>query len=429
MNVCKLIVTVALLVAATLPAQIDPDGPAISPFRGMRQVDGGIEVQVTDDTWYALEAVAGVDTKTLLKDAKRLCRRGNDWKRITEDLPALLDAMGVEVGRKTDVVVRDLQTGQKRTFEGVEMTHENRRRVKEAQRAGRMGAVPVVANLRRGQLRAAQAREDLQVLRRLLETRFAYLELRAVDLDALLAEAAEGLDDGLSAEAFAERVDAVLRAFGDGHSRLRGSVGRNARWLPFLIQQVDGGHVAFRADRHGFVDDQRPFVVAIDGVPLARWLAAAGERVTKGSEVMQRGQTERLLRNLSQLRQALSLPDGDEVVVTLRGEGGEREHTLPVARRKPMFGAWPRRATAVLDGDVGYLRLERMAGDAEQLAAIDAAMHRFRDTRGLVIDVRGNGGGTDALGHHVVQHLVHEPFLYFRLAAQGPEGWREPGGL
>src|SRR5262249_12536165 len=74
------------------------------------------------------------------------------------------------------------------------------------------------------------------------------------------------------------------------------------------------------------------------------------------------------------------------------------ELTLPVARQRPQYGAWPRTATRMLDGNVGYLRLASMSADPAFLDAIDAAMNGFRSARALIVDVRGNGGGTrDAL--------------------------------
>jgi len=397
-SIRRLLFAAALSLTACLPAQIDRDGPAISPFRGMRQVDGGIEVQVLDNTWYALESVAGVDTKTLLQEAKRLCPR-DDWKRITEDLPALLDAMGHEVGVRVDVRVRSLTNGDVQTFEGVEMTHDNRQRVKRAQgRRARDAAIPVMDELFGRQLTREQAREDLAVLEQLLETRFAYRELRGVDLDAALQTARAACRQGLRVRDFTEVTADVLRAFGDGHSRVRGGGMSNALWAPFLVQQVDGGHVAFRADRTGFVDAEHPFVVAIDGVPLARWLEAAKARATKGSAVMQGQQAERGLRELSNLRRRLQLPASDELELTLRGAGGEVTVTLPVQVDKPLFGAWPRGETRTLAGDIGYLRIERMDDDDVFLEALDRSMARFEDTNGLIIDVRGNGGGTrDAL--------------------------------
>src|SRR5262249_26487187 len=64
--------TLLLLLAATAGAQRDKarevarDGPRLSPFRGVRAVKDGLEVQVADDAWFALESLAGVDTATLL---------------------------------------------------------------------------------------------------------------------------------------------------------------------------------------------------------------------------------------------------------------------------------------------------------------------------------------------------------------------------
>lgn len=388
------------LLAFTLPAavlaQVSPDGPALSPFRAMRRVEAGIEVQVLDDKWYELESVAGVDAATLQKEARRLCG-GADWKRITEDLPALLDAMGHRVGTKVDVGVRDLATGERKLLEQVEMTGENRRRLWQANnRAPR--ALPVIGDLFAAKLSAEHVAGDLAALRRLLDTRFAYRELRPVDLDALLAEARARLGDGpVARAALVREVDRVLRRFGDGHSRLRESLAAGP-WAPFLIQQVDGGLVAFRADRSGFVDPERPFVVAIDGVPLARWLAAARDSVTHGSAVMQARDCERALRDVGALRRALELPQPGGIALSVRGEAGERTIDVPVAATKPVYGAWPRTETRRLDGDVGYLRLASMDDDPAFLDGIDAAMQRFRDTRGLVVDVRGNGGGSrDAL--------------------------------
>jgi C-terminal processing protease CtpA/Prc len=45
----------------------------------------------------------------------------------------------------------------------------------------------------------------------------------------------------------------------------------------------------------------------------------------------------------------------------------------------------------LIDGNVGYLRITSMGSQAE--ADILAWMPKFRDTRGLIVDVRGNGGG------------------------------------
>jgi C-terminal processing protease CtpA/Prc len=146
------------------------------------------------------------------------------------------------------------------------------------------------------------------------------------------------------------------------------------------------------------VDPERPFVTAIDGVPLERWLSAAKARATQGSPTMQARDAERLLRDLGDLRTDLKVAAKKEVVVTLRGKAGTRDVVLEATQRKPAYGSWPRTETRLLDGNVGYLRIAQMVDDVAFLDGLDASMQTFRDTKGLVIDVRGNGGGTrDAL--------------------------------
>jgi hypothetical protein len=310
----------------------------------------------------------------------------------------VLDALGTPVGDSIDLVVRDLATGERREMPGVKMTGENRRRLWKANQ-GRPEpqleetvAGPATVTL-------ADARVDLAQLRTLLDAQFAYRELRSVDPARLLeqAEAALG-NEPVSTDTLARAVDRVLRAFGDGHSRIEGLAPPGDAFLPFLVQRTTGGHAAFQPGRTELVDALRPFVDAIDGVPLERWLEASRARGTQGSPTMQQREAERGLRDLGELRAALKLPANPRVTVTLRGEKDTREVSLAVATSRPTYGAWPMTKTRRLDDDVGYLRLPAMSGDAAFLDAIDAAMLEFRTTKGLIVDVRGNGGGTrDAL--------------------------------
>ncbi len=397
-NVVRLVL-LCLAVAMAMPAQdIDRQGPAISPFRGMREVAAGIEVQIADDTWWSLQSIAGVDTPTLQREAIRLCG-DRAWRRMNEDLPALLAAMGVKVGEAVDLVVQDLATGERRELPAVPMTKENRERLRAANRGAQRPAELPEPRAAKATLTAENVRDDLAALRSLLDRQFAYRELRRVDLDALLRDAAKELGAGaVSTADFTRVVDRVLRAFGDGHSRVDGGAPRPDAFAPFLVQEAEGGHVVFQPDRRAFVDADRPFLVAIDGVPLARWLDAARARGTQGSAAMQAREAERGLRDVVTLRADLGLRAQRSVAITVRGPGGAREITLDLVRSRPTYGAWPNTSTRRLDGDLGYLRIDSMQDDKAFLAGLDAAMQSFRDTKGLVIDVRGNGGGTrDAL--------------------------------
>lgn len=108
-------------------------------------------------------------------------------------------------------------------------------------------------------------------------------------------------------------------------------------------------------------------------------------------------------------------------------------HDLKGARNLQDF-ANGRITYADLPGGQGYLRISGFggyAGDgapyAAQLAELDRAMdtvldqERTQRLKGLVIDVRINGGGSDALGIHIAGHLTDTPYrAYSRRARNHP---------
>ncbi|RZF07937.1 S41 family peptidase [Streptomyces albidoflavus] len=108
-------------------------------------------------------------------------------------------------------------------------------------------------------------------------------------------------------------------------------------------------------------------------------------------------------------------------------------HDLKGARNLQDF-ANGRITYADLPGGQGYLRISGFggyAGDgapyAAQLAELDRALdtvldqERTQRLKGLVIDVRINGGGSDALGIHIAEHLTDTPYrAYSRRARNHP---------
>jgi C-terminal processing protease CtpA/Prc len=66
---------------------------------------------------------------------------------------------------------------------------------------------------------------------------------------------------------------------------------------------------------------------------------------------------------------------------------------------------FPRGATRRID-DFGYLRLSQMTSNEKVLAELDDWMAKFRDTRGLILDIRGNLGGTKSILHTLYPYFV-----------------------
>src|SRR5690606_33718412 len=118
-----------------------------------------------------------------------------------------------------------------------------------------------------------------------------------------------------------------------------------------------------------------------------------------GSPQLVRERGARNLRFLQWARAELDLKATDEVRVTLAAAKGRRTRdvTLPVADRKPVYGEWPQRESGWLDRKIGYLRVPSMVSpedDPDFFADLRRWLAEFESARGLILDVRGNGGGS-----------------------------------
>ena len=404
----------------------DDDFPVLSPFTAVRVNGADYEVEL-ENAWYRLVSLSGFSAAAIRSHCDE--RYGSkSEKRFAEDLVEVLDGMGCEVGEQVDLVLEDLESAERIEREGVPMTEENRRRVWEArnnaartdsaarrvERVERRHSARVESEfaylaeelswkgLAGGpKLTRAAAERDLDQLEWLVTNTYSYRDLRGVDFRAAFDALRVGLGDEIPSGAFATRVAQLLALFGDGHTRVRGLERvRPNGYLPFLVADAEGGVFAFREDRRGFVDDAHPYLVSIDGRSIDAWLALTARTLAAGSTQFIRYHGLRDLRLLNALRVEAGAEPATEVEVVLADdEGAERTVRLEIARRKPTYGPWPRTSEhQLLEGNVGYLRIPAMDDEPEILASLVEAMGRFRETRGLVIDVRGNGGGTrDAL--------------------------------
>ncbi len=264
----------------------------------------------------------------------------------------------------------------------------------------------------------SDAVSDLAFLEQALEERFAYLKTPVgdhgvVDRRALFQALRQRLPATLEPAWLGLELQKLLAHFIDGHAATNVPPSP-AGFLPFLTGAVSNppgdaqsgapgeasanALVAFQPDRSGFLDPGHPFLLAIDGLPAERWLEGAARYAPRGSPQLVQRESRRWLRAVGRLREDLGLPQLDAVEVMLGDaeRSSVRTLRLPVTERAPQFGVWPRRESALLDGNVGYLRLEQMRPAAAD--DVRAGLERFADAEALIVDVRGNGGGTrDAL--------------------------------
>ena len=250
------------------------------------------------------------------------------------------------------------------------------------------------------------AKVDREALRRALDDfkvaldeRWSYRQANHADFDGAIRALRTRVDSGLSVDELGLELQKVIALGIDGHAGVSGYAQPSGAYLPFLIEPEGDRFVAFNTERTAFLAEGFPYLERIDGRDVRDWCAAAATLVPKGSPQYVRRHCAARLGNLELVRSLLGLPRKDSVEVALGAADGTAGPVLtrPVAASAPSYGTWPRGASHVLEGNVGYLRLPTMV-QGPSVQEIKRWMPAFRDTIGLVVDVRDNNGGErDAL--------------------------------
>ena len=430
----------------------------LAPFEAVRWTEGdGVEVDLGGIKYKVLEL-----QDLPIKDVLDYCRKHYDkeWRKaFEENLVEVLSKMGKPPENYTlKVKFKRVEDGEERTFERVmlsegnlEMTVKNRQVVAEPgpdgevkpvddgeklEPAGRVdrkhsGQVaeqfkflteriePRSAEGKRA-LPPADAEEDLDELEWHLVNRYSYLTPKGVKYEEALDTIRAGLGDGIPRAAFAFQIRRFLSLFGDGHTGA--SFDEQAElpggYLPFRVGEIaDGKIVAFEvgpAGPSGFVDLDHPVLAKLDGVEVEKWVEAAKALAPGGSpQFVRRGALESLVY-ANYLRARLGIPAGRALRVELQSVDGKRTRAIDLQLadeppRNPMAREGMRRT---LGGNVGYLRIATMSDDPGFAARVHEAMADLRGTRALVIDVRGNGGGS--------RLVLRELFPYFMKPDDAP---------
>ena len=387
-------IPLALVLSLTslIPQDVDEKS---SPFDGLRWVGDQPEVQV-EETWYKPVSIDGIAVEEILVLA-------DTWipgreKRFAEDLVPILMRLEWKGDRVVDLDLRSLEDGSAVRIEGVEMTRSKRealrasRNTRESSGARRPSPPTSISR--------EDARADIEAFGAGLKDQFAYLGLGEVDLDRELAQIREGIDGG-QVDILELRLELhrLLMRFGDGHAQVRSNLPlgqRGDKYLPFLLVEAEGGVVAVLPDRSALVEPAAPFVRSIDGKTMNEWIELARPYIANGSPQLVRRRALGDMREIDWVRRVLGEETGAPLKVTFSTEDGSEtvERELELSSRRPTYGDWPRSQSELLEGDIGYLRIAQMNGDVDSL---HEAMEEFVDTEGLIVDVRGNGGGTREL--------------------------------
>lgn len=292
-----------------------------------------------------------------------------------------------------------------------------------------------------------QMAADLDEIAASVSENWAYFESHrdrfGIDIERLRVEAHQELPSVESIDDYAGVIRRFTAGLRDGHawSSVPGESLPPLRRLPFdLIDGVEGLIVSAIAD-----DTEAPNVgdvlTRVAGREVDEWIAQCEREVNASTPGMRRA---------SAIARAIETSSARVECEFLRRDGSSETLVIDTIRNGARIGKSPPENWSVtwLEDDIAMLHLssfavprwaewlnakpeEREPFLREGKARIEAIIDELnaKRTKALMIDLRGNGGGTDALGIHLAERLLDGAFSYFLLSAKSDGAWRQPGGL
>lgn len=256
-------------------------------------------------------------------------------------------------------------------------------------------------------LSPAQVNEDLDQFQVALAERWAHVKVGGVDYQATIRAIRARAAQGMTSDELGMSLMRVIALFRDGHAYVTGMKFPSG-YLPFLIKPAGSKFVAFQSDRTDFLLKDFPYLIAVDGKPISEWRKIVEPLAPKGTPQYLTSLTLIDLQRIQFIRSVAGLPRRDEVEIKLASRDGKRARSLALklAEQAPLAGRWPTTASRILESNIGYLRIPAM--NAAAVETIQMWMPKFKETIGLVVDLRDNGGGSRAALRELFPYVMRD---------------------
>lgn len=236
----------------------------------------------------------------------------------------------------------------------------------------------------------------------MVDESYPFADYKGVDLDRFSQDLWQLVEDDVERtdEEFLSDLNYVVSTLEDGHTRMERTgleEDEQTGVAPVGVRRVDDEVVVDRVDTQDHTDligerveavDGRDAVEAIEAAELRFEPAGPGEVLLTGSRLALAGPAQSDLE--------LTMADGRTVRLSRHVV-----HDEPEAR-------------TYQDGEIGYLRVDTF-GFVDDLERLDAALNEVMDTEGLMIDLRGNGGGFPTVSEGLFARLIEEDYPSFEM--------------
>ena len=238
----------------------------------------------------------------------------------------------------------------------------------------------------------------VETVDQMVQETFPFEEYKEVDLQVFSKELHGLLELESEDEVFLTEVARTVAMLRDGHTRVEFRSLEVPAVAPLEIERIEGEFVVVAVDKGVSPELVGRRVRSVDGVEMGELFEAVkgktfagigGEVSLSGSEAALAGEVDTAVR--------LRFEDGREVELRRRAI-----HSQPRGERI---------------GDFGYIKIDTF-GFIDDLEVLDGLINDMIDAEGLIIDLRGNGGGYPSVTDGLFGRLIPREVDPFKLVGQ-----------
>jgi carboxyl-terminal processing protease len=248
-----------------------------------------------------------------------------------------------------------------------------------------------------------------------METAYPYFETKEIDWAELSGRYAPQVASVTKDGDYYRIVARMLAEMQDGHTGLLSPSVMSGRYTFATCIDFDGTLVVDQASVVAVAAglQRGDVVLAVGDLPIAAALKALPPMLVAGSsEGQRRSKAARVVLGTT----------GESLSVVVRGIDGERKLHFDrpgsplTGTPAPIPNLGPRITGRLLPSGIGVITIPDFEGGNgyDLVAEFDAVLHTMMDAPAIIVDVRGNGGGSTLISDRIAGRFLSSTFTYGR---------------
>ncbi|MCT4581090.1 MAG: S41 family peptidase [Flavobacteriales bacterium] len=384
-----------------------------SPFTAVQWRNDQPEVEFKGD-WYSVHTIDTIELERILTFCKN--EYSGKWKRrFSEDLVEVFSDMGTPF-KAIDVRLKLINENGDTIIDSGKLTKENRAQIKDKGEQKLAEQKKLYVNNQ--SITKEAAIDDLEVLRATIEKNYSYIDLKGWDYTKYIEELKRKLPEEIGVKDFAIEVQKLLCHFGDGHTRIKGFSKIVSHYTADLNFKWCGSKLVVFGDNDELLNKDYPFLVSINGETVQQLEHKVLPYIADGSPQFIKAGVCRYLSKALDFVLGLTKEQHSVKLVLMNAEGIQKQVALRMNEKKQK-DAWTEKLKllngefnpyhySIEKGNIGLIKIQQMLYGKNIVEETEQMMNALANTSGIIIDVRGNGGGGRVLLKELAKYFIDQ---------------------